>query len=61
MSVTRLVPFMREFQASYPGVDVALRDTAEENIREALIAEDANIGIGTFLGTAIGNYGNRSV
>ncbi|MFM0210799.1 LysR family transcriptional regulator [Paraburkholderia sediminicola] len=48
LSVTLLVPFMREFQASYPGVHVVLRDTAEENIRNALIAEDADIGIGTF-------------
>jgi LysR family transcriptional regulator, carnitine catabolism transcriptional activator len=48
LSVTLLVPFMREFQASYPGVHVVLRDTAEENIRETLIAEDADIGVGTF-------------
>ncbi|MFC4706686.1 LysR substrate-binding domain-containing protein [Paraburkholderia caffeinitolerans] len=27
---------------------VVLRDTAEENIRETLIAEDADIGVGTF-------------
>jgi DNA-binding transcriptional LysR family regulator len=48
LSVTLLVPFMREFQARYPGVHIVLRDTAEEDIRETLITEDADIAVGTF-------------
>ncbi|WP_322056367.1 LysR family transcriptional regulator [Paraburkholderia sp. J63] len=48
LAVTLLVPFMREFQAAYPGVRVVVRDTAEENIRDALLAEEADIGIGTY-------------
>lgn len=48
LAVTLLVPFMREFQAAYPGVRVVVRDTAEEHIKDALLAEEADIGIGTY-------------
>lgn len=49
LSTTLLVPFMAMFRQLYPGIKLQFIDMAEQDLRQALIDEEIDLGIGTSL------------
>ncbi|MDK3024112.1 LysR family transcriptional regulator [Cupriavidus taiwanensis] len=49
LSNTLLVPFMARFRLDYPGIKLQFMDMAEQDLERALVDEEIDLGIGTYL------------
>ncbi|SCU97955.1 hypothetical protein CNECB9_5450010 [Cupriavidus necator] len=51
LATTVLVPFLAVFRQLYPGIKLQFLDMAEQDLEQALVDEEIDLGIGTSTGT----------